>query len=468
MPDIIKLNLQGEKIALPLDTIEQYNVSGPRYTSYPTAPEWRECGESLFIDRLRQGADTEVRPLSVYTHLPFCEERCHFCACNVVVTKKKEQAEKYLGYIQGELKKLAPFIGSKRKVVQYHWGGGTPTYLSEEQIEKYFRTTREYLDFDDDAEIAIETDPRVTTLGQLVLLRTLGFNRLSFGVQSFDPEVQQAIKRIQPFDMVKKYYEQCRAQGFEAVNFDLVYGLPGQTQASFTRTLEQTIQLKPDRIALYNFAYLPDAHPHQKRIKGGRMLQGLEKFRLFTTAIEMFTSNGYRFIGLDHFALESDELAVAGKNGTLHRNFMGHTTRAGSDLLALGVTSISMFDDAYFQNERKLAFYYRRLDEGEFPICRGIQLDEDDRLRRDVINGLLCNGVVLKKEINARYGIDFDDYFQDMKSQLEHHQKMCLILESTAEIRLTMLGRLFNRNVCMTFDRYLKQPGGGHSFSKTV
>ena len=465
--DHLPLYMHGEALTLPLSLVQKYATSGPRYTSYPTAPEWREVGADAYVARLAARAAAK-RPLSLYTHIPFCAERCHYCGCNVVITKQTAQAEKYLGYLLRELEFLAAALPGDRTVMQYHWGGGTPTYFDESQIQRWFDATANVFTIAADAEIAIESDPRVTSVGQLQRLRRLGFNRISFGVQSFDPVVQATVNRVQPYEMVRDFTAACRDVGFGAVNFDLIYGLPDQSLAGFLHTLDLTLQLRPDRIALYNYAHIPAILKHQRRMDGALLPAPLDKVRMFTQAIERFTKNGYRFIGLDHFALERDELAVAARGGSLQRNFMGHTTKAGADLLALRVSGISMFDDAYFQNEKVLIDYYRALDAGRLPVHRGIPLNADDRLRRDVINHLLCNGVIPKPALAAQYGIDFDTHFADQRAALAGFVADGVLREDKDSIRATPLGRLFLRNVAMLFDAYLQRPGGKRTFSKTV
>ncbi len=452
--------------------LEKYNTSGPRYTSYPTVPVWKDSvGPNEFkaaLSSVHQNRPTPF-PLSLYVHLPFCMERCLFCSCNVVITQQKDQAEKYLGYLFKELDMSHQLLNKDHQVVQFHFGGGTPTYLSPEQLRRVFQHLTERFNFAPDAEIGIEVDPRVTTAEQIDLLKALGFNRISMGVQDFDAKVQEAVHRIQPVDLTEAMVKQCRELQFDSVNFDLIYGLPHQTVDSFKTTLQEVIRLSPDRIALYNFAYVPWISPHQNAIDEATMPPGTEKFKIFTTALEMLTQAGYLYIGMDHFAKPTDELVHAYDEGTLHRNFMGFTTKGGSELYGAGVSAISGLTRHYAQNQRKLAHYYEAIEQGILPTMRGYSLTDDDVLRRDVINSILCRGSVHYREIENCYDIEFSHYFKDALEQLDGFEADQLLNQVPDGFVLTPLGRIFSRNIAMLFDAHLpKTAPEKPTFSKTL
>ena len=441
--------------------LEKYNTSGPRYTSYPTAPMWTDdFGHREFEAAIRNtnkpSAETVKLPLSLYVHLPFCESRCLFCSCNVVITQQREQAEKYLDFLFRDLARGASMVNPERDVVQFHWGGGTPTYLSEEQMARLFQFQKDHFRLSPSAEVAIEVDPRVTTSGQLQALKELGFNRISLGVQDFHTPVQEAIHRIQPVDMTGQMVDQCRLLGFEGINFDLIYGLPHQTVESFGKTLDTVMMLNPDRIALYNFAYVPWMSPHQKAIPQETLPKGTTKFRIFRLAIERLVQAGYVYIGMDHFAKPTDELCMAQQEGSLHRNFMGYTTKAGCELYGFGVSAISGLNDYYAQNEKKLSTYYSAVDDGHLATFRGYALNLDDRLRRDVINSILCQGELSYAVINQAYGVDAQTLFSNAIASLRPMQDDGLLTIHQDGLSLTPLGRIFSRNVAMPFDAYLK------------
>jgi oxygen-independent coproporphyrinogen III oxidase len=453
--------------------LEKYNTSGPRYTSYPTAPMWQDSyGPKELTDALSgmHPIETGPMPVSLYVHLPFCEERCLFCSCNVVITRQKEQAEKYLDYLFREIEAGSILMDSNHQVVQFHFGGGTPTYLSLEQLQRLFGFLRQKFTFAPDAEIAIEVDPRVTTAEQVALLKELGFNRISMGVQDFDPAVQQAINRIQPVAMTEALFNKCRQLGFTSINFDLIYGLPHQTVETFSKTLAEVIRINPDRIALYNFAYVPWMSPHHKEIPENSLPPGAVKFQIFSRAIQTLTQAGYVYIGMDHFAKPTDELRLAQDEGTLHRNFMGYTTKAGTQLYGVGVSAISGLYRDYAQNWRKLSQYYEAIDQGMLPTMRGYVLTADDLLRRAVISAILCNGRVSFSEIENEYKIVFDQYFVKELATLRQMTDDDLLCFDAAGFTITPLGRIFARNIAMIFDAYLKQKQSSDKpvFSKTL
>ena len=451
--------------------IERYDRPGPRYTSYPTAVEFHAgFGAQDYAVRLAE-ADRSDAPLSLYIHVPFCEERCAYCGCAVIATRKREVAATYLDYLEREIAMLAAALRTRRRVVQYHWGGGTPTYLSPEQIVRLDAAVRRHFDIAPDAEQAIEIDPRVTTQKQIALLRRLGFNRLSFGVQDFDDRVQQAIHRRQSEQATRELYWAARDAGFESINFDLIYGLPLQTVESFTRTLASVVDLLPDRIAVYSYAHVPWIRPNQKAIDPLDLPDAAAKRRLLGTAIEAFTAAGYESIGIDHFALPDDELAIAARERRLHRNFMGYTVRPAPDSVALGVSAISDVAGAFSQNHKSLARYYEAIDAGRLPVERGYALSADDKIRRYAIAMLMCNFHLDGAALRDRFGVGLREYFEPELERLTAPggpaDDGLIVLENDA-LTVTPRGRLFVRNVCMVFDTYLAAHEGRPTFSRTV
>ena len=452
--------------------IKRYDRPGPRYTSYPTAVEFNErFGAEAYGERLAAAAASVAQPLSLYVHVPFCEERCAYCGCAVIATRKRDVAETYLEYLAREIAMLASRLGARRRIVQYHWGGGTPTYLTPAQIAHLDATIRRHFDITDDAECAIEIDPRVTTREQIALLRRLGFNRLSMGIQDFTETVQDAIRRHQPESLTRNLFLFARETGFESINFDLVYGLPRQSVETFRRTLASVVDMRPDRIAVYSYAHVPWLRPNQKSIDPLDLPDANGKRDLLGAAIEAFTSAGYEPIGMDHFALPDDELAIAARQRRLHRSFMGYTTRPAPDNVALGVSAIGDVHGAFAQNHKTLARYYQAIDQGQFPIERGYALSADDRIRRHVITELMCNFHLDRKGVETRFGINFGAYFAIELEKLSAGDGPAAdgILEITPDaLTVTPRGRLFVRNICMTFDRYLDSHAGRPVFSRTI
>ncbi len=456
--------------------LQKYNTAGPRYTSYPTAPVWQDSYNAethkKTILSTNQPPGSNPHPLSIYTHLPFCESRCLFCGCNVVITQQRDQAEKYLGYLFKEMETVAGWMDRSRPVVQFHWGGGTPTYLSEEQMARLFKFQTDLFQLAPGAEVAIEVDPRVTTPAQIDLLKELGFNRISLGVQDFNPQVQETIHRVQPLDMTAATTEQCRKLGFEGLNFDLIYGLPHQTVGSFEKTVREVIQLSPDRIALYSYAHVPWLSPHQNQIPEAALPESETKFQILQTALNLLTEAGYLYIGMDHFAKPTDELSLALQSGNLHRNFMGYTVQHGdqpSDLYGFGVSAISGLQGQFAQNWRKLSQYYEAIDAGQIPTMRGYALSQEDRLRQQIILGILCPGIIRYAELEQRFQIDFKAHFADVYPKLNDLANDGLVELSESGFVVTPLGRLFSRNIAMPFDAYLPQLSGDKpTFSKTV
>jgi|WetSurMetagenome_2_1015567.scaffolds.fasta_scaffold130125_1 oxygen-independent coproporphyrinogen III oxidase len=463
------IKIQGETLNVTQEILDRYNVPGPRYTSYPTAPEWSDSfGPADYEQALRKSNEAQpARPLSMYMHLPFCDRLCLFCGCNVVINKNHEVLKPYLEKLKWEIDRLAKIVDTSRPIVQFHWGGGTPTYLDASQLEDLFFYFKERFTFASDSEVGIEIDPRVTKDDQLATLRRLGFNRVSMGVQDFNPIVQKTVRRIQPYEATKATFDFCRSLKFESINIDLIYGLPHQTAESFVKSVDKVIGLAPDRIAMFSYAHVPWLKKQQGAI-AGHLPQGMDKYLIFRAGIERFTSAGYRYIGMDHFARPDDELCQAQSNRTLHRNFQGYTTKAGADLLAAGVSSISGIDRVYTQNHRDLNTYYAAIERNELPVMRGIELSEDDVVRRAVISKLLCHCILHKEEIESEFSIRFDDYFADELARLDSLQKDGLVALSKGSISVTMLGRIFIRNIGMVFDKYLQKPKSKPVFSKTL
>ncbi len=457
-------------IELTPELLARYDRPGPRYTSYPTAVEFTDAfGAGDYAGRLATAAERPDGPLSLYVHLPFCEARCSFCGCHVVIARRESVADAYLGRVVDEAKILADRLGDRRTITQYHWGGGTPTYYSPDDLAFLHRSILEHFTLADDAEVALEVDPRVTTREHLETLRELGFNRLSLGVQDFDPAVQEAIGRHQTEEETLDLYRDARELGFTSINVDLIYGLPGQTVESFGVTMDEILTMRPDRLAVYSFAYVPWVKPNQKRIDPGTLPGRDDKFALLSLVSERLVGGGYRAIGMDHFALPDDELSIAAADGTLSRNFMGYTTKRGTEMIALGTSGISDVAGAYAQNHKRLNSYYTSVDAGELPIERGVALSDDDRIRRYVITELMCNSQVVYADVEGRFGIVFADYFA---AELERAASE-LVPEGMAivdddRIRATELGSIFIRNVAMTFDAYLATKVDRPVFSRTV
>jgi oxygen-independent coproporphyrinogen-3 oxidase len=451
------------------DFLAKYNRPGPRYTSYPTAPVWNDTFGPRDLEEIHTEADRAKTPVSLYSHIPFCESLCLFCACNVIINKDKRVAPPYLGILKKEMARVGQSVSKDRPVIQFHWGGGTPTYLSPAEIEDLFGYAREQFSFSPDAEIGIEIDPRVTSREHLETLRKLGFNRLSMGIQDFHPEVQKAINRIQPFEKTRDLLQAARALGFESINVDLIYGLPYQTPARFADTVDQIIQLGPDRIALFSYAHVPWLKKQQGAF-AAFLPEGMQKFDIFRTGLLKFLEAGFLYIGMDHFAKPGDELAISQQKRTLHRNFQGYTTKAGADLYGMGVTAISGFQNAYAQNHRDLPSWEKAINDSGIATMRGYRLSPEDRLRRAVINRLLCHTVIFKDEISREFDIQFDHYFADELRALAPFQDDGLVLLDSNEIRATWLGRIFIRNLAMLFDPYLEkqQLHAKPLFSKTL
>lgn len=445
-----------EELRVNEEFLARYNRPGPRYTSYPTAPVWNDSFGPSDLERVHAEAERGRTPVSLYMHIPFCESLCLFCACNVIIQKNHEVAPPYLETLKKEIARVARAVSRSRPVVQFHWGGGTPTYLSPAQIEDLFGFTKERFSFAPDAEIGIEVDPRVTTRAHVEALRRLGFNRLSMGIQDFHPEVQKAIHRTQPYEITRDLIRSARELGFDSINVDLIYGLPYQTPERFAATVDQILTLAPDRIALFSYAHVPWLKKQQGSF-AAHLPEGMQKFEIFRSGLLKFIEAGYLYIGMDHFAKPGDELAISQQNRTLHRNFQGYTTKAGASLYGMGVTAISGFDRAYAQNQRDARDWEKAVNESGLATMRGYILSDEDRLRRAVISRLLCHTVIPKREINREFGVDFDRHFSEELERLEVPRADGLLTIGDDEIRATWLGRIFIRNLAMVFDPYLEK-----------
>jgi oxygen-independent coproporphyrinogen-3 oxidase len=450
----------------------RFDVPGPRYTSYPTADRFVDSfGEADYIKALMQrqsGVVGKQPPLSLYVHIPFCESLCYYCACNKIITKHKSQAATYLHYLNQEVALHTRQLGKGQAVSQLHLGGGTPTFLSDAQLRQLMAMLHDHFVFAPGGEYSVEVDPRTVDESRLAVLAELGFNRLSFGVQDFDPVVQQAVHRTQPAKQVFQLVEAARRLGFESVNVDLIYGLPLQTPESFDRTLAQVNQLRPDRIALYAYAHLPERFKPQRRIHAQELPSVADKVAMLSRSLDALTDEGYVYIGMDHFALPHDSLAVAKRQGRLHRNFQGYSTQADCDLIALGVSSIGRVGSTYSQNAKTMAEYCELLDQGHFPVVRGLTLTRDDLVRRSVIMALMCQGHLQYEAINLAWLIDFKALFAKELARLEKMQSQGLVQLSDTGIQVTTMGWFFVRGVAMVFDRYVQTDRHRGHFSKII
>ena len=456
------MNLDFEKFA-------KYSKPGPRYTSYPTAPEFNESfNEKAYINELEN--QDKNRPLSLYFHLPFCRSACYFCGCNVVYTSKEEKKERYIGYLQKELEILSKYLDTSRRVIQLHFGGGTPTFFDDKQLKRVIDLIKSHFkNFDKDAEISCEIDPRYLTQKQLDLLVDSGFNRISFGVQDFNPLVQEAVHRIQPYEVTQKTVKMAREANISSINMDLIYGLPYQTLETFRETLKKAISLDPDRFAVFNYAHVPWMKKTMRKIDETTLPEPSVKLEILKYTIDYLSSNGYKMIGMDHFAKPSDELFKAIERGELHRNFQGYTTKGGADLIGIGLTSIGEGVSHYVQNFKEMKLYEKALDEGKLPIHRGIKLNRDDIIRKAVIMELMANFKLDIKRVEKEFDINFKEYFGDALEALKEFEEAELVKVDEDKIEVNKTGSMLIRNIAMPFDAYLKKiPESKRRFSKTV
>ena len=456
-------------IEVPENLIRRMDIRGPRYTSYPTADRFSAGFTVADFQRHLEwrAGDNDRLPLSLYVHVPFCASLCYYCACNRIITKDHRRSTKYLRYLEQEMSQVALRLGDRQQAVQVHLGGGTPTFHNSEELRELMQMLRRYVDFSDAAEISIEIDPRTIDAETMPMLAGLGFNRISLGVQDLDTAVQKAVHRIQPLDMIERVVESSRSAGFDSINFDLIYGLPKQTVGGFNQTLDEVIRIAPERIALYNYAHLPTRFLAQRRIADEDLPLAEERLQIFLLSMRRLLDAGYVYIGLDHFAKPDDEMARALAERSLHRNFQGYTTHAGSDLIGIGVSSISKIGTCYSQSVRTLDEYYDRLDAGQLPVERGFELSQDDMLRRRVIMDIMCNTPIDFAETGQEYGIDFAAYFAEELSSLKSLADEALIAIDTQSLTILPKGRLFVRAVAMAFDMHLRQPAAG-SFSRVI
>ena len=451
-------------------TLRRFDIPGPRYTSYPTADRFVEAFETHAFAEALAARETAVAAasLSLYVHLPFCSSVCYYCACNKVITKDQSKSAEYIAYIEREADLVIAKLTGGREIEQLHFGGGTPTFLSNDELARLVGLLTARFPLAENGEYSIEVDPRSTPPDKVVTLRKLGFNRMSVGVQDFEPAVQRAVNRIQSFEMTQATIEAARGADFRSVNLDLIYGLPKQTRETFARTLDKVLVLSPERIALYHYAHLPDRFKPQRRIEAVELPSPEEKLNIMLDAIRRLSDAGYHYIGMDHFAKSGDDLARAQRQGRLHRNFQGYSTRPDCDLVGLGVSAISKIGPTYSQNVRTVEEYYDRIEHNMLPTVRGISLDRDDILRRAVIMALMCHFEVAKESIEIVHMIKFDDYFKTELAELKMFEDEGLVENTPEWLTVTPKGKLLVRAVAMTFDRYLRADQRARRYSKIV
>jgi oxygen-independent coproporphyrinogen III oxidase len=451
-----------------LALIRKYNVNGPRYTSYPTALQFEDFTQASYEHAIAHSQRAD-QPLSLYFHIPFCSTLCYYCACSKIVTRDKAKGVRYLEFLKQEIALQARYFAG-RAVTQLHWGGGTPTFLSDGQIADLMRTIRSHFNLVADAagEFSIEIDPRTVDAVRIQALRDVGFNRLSMGIQDFDPGVQRAVNRVQSYDDTRDVIKAAREAGFGSVSVDLIYGLPHQTLATIANTLSQVTALSPDRISIYNYAHLPTRFTPQSRINVVDLPSADSKLLILKQCIDVLTLSGYQYIGMDHFAKPTDELAIAQREGTLQRNFQGYSTHAECDMVAMGITAISQIGNTYAQNAKTMEAYEAPLDAGQLPIVRGIEIDGDDQIRKAVIMALICHFQLDFAPIERAFGIDFLTYFRRELASLNEMQRDHLVSISDRHIVVTDRGRLLIRNICMAFDRHLNPELQASSFSRAI
>lgn len=456
-------------IEFDVELIQRYDLSGPRYTSYPTAVQFHNhFSEQAYLQAIAD-SNQSGRPLSLYFHLPFCAHVCYYCACNKIITANRQRAVPYLAHLHQEVALQGQLFAKNRVVSQLHWGGGTPTFISDAQMSALMDCTRQHFNLldDDTGDYSIEIDPREVTPAKIGHLRKLGFNRMSFGVQDFDPLVQQAVNRVQSFTQTYEAVMAARDNGYHSINVDLIYGLPHQNVASFSQTLDKVLELSPDRLSVFNYAHLPDLFKVQKQIDSSQLPNAATKLAIFQLIIERLSQAGYVYIGMDHFAKPNNELAIAQQQGTLYRNFQGYSTHADCDLVGLGITSIGVVADTYSQNLKTLEAYGEHIEQGRVPVFRGVALTADDKLRRAVITQLICHFELEFAKIEQQYQINFADYFAYELQQLNRMVDDGLISLDQRKLVVLPRGRLLIRNICMVFDFYLRQ-SQEKKFSKVI
>ena len=469
---MIKNPTMDETAIFNRELVEKYDFSGPRYTSYPTAVQFTENFKLVDYRNCVNDTNSELipKPLSLYFHLPFCDTVCYYCACNKIITKNKQHATPYLENLHKEIKYQGTIFDSDRLVEQLHWGGGTPTFISHQQIYDLMGVTRENFNLCDDGteEYSIEIDPREIEEDTIAVLRRVGFNRISFGVQDFNPEVQKAVNRIQSYEETKDVIKTARENNFHTISIDLIYGLPLQTESSFSETLEKVIALSPERISVYNYAHLPHLFKTQTKIREEDIPSADEKLRILQQAIRLLTEAGYVYIGMDHFSKPDDELAIAQKSGNLYRNFQGYSTHASCDVVGMGITSISKIGDCYSQNVKTLDEYDDVISRGDIPVFRGYMLDFDDLLRREIIARLICHFRLDISQIEDMYVNDFNRYFFNEMKEIKSMERDGLLTLDNEKIEVSQMGRYFIRNICSVFDKYFNRDAQITQFSKMV
>lgn len=463
---------QSNLIEWDLDLIRRYDLSGPRYTSYPTAIQFDSSLQASDLVDCGQNTADNTSPLSLYVHIPFCAHVCYYCACNKVITRNRKKAQPYLDTLYQEMAQLAKWYSKDRVVEQLHWGGGTPTFISNEQMIELMQALRDnfrLLD-DDSGDYSIEIDPREVDNETLQVLRTIGFNRISLGVQDVELKVQEAVNRVQPVEEVAAILTEARRLGFRSINMDLIYGLPHQTLESFKATLQTIIELSPDRLSVFNYAHMPDRFRSQKHIRAEDLPSPETKLAILETTIAMLTDAGYVYIGMDHFAKPDDELAIAQRNNQLHRNFQGYTTHKDCDLVAMGVSSISQIGDVYYQNQHDMRLYTDAVESDTNAINRGVTLSMDDRIRRAVITQLICHFELNKDSVETEFNISFDDYFAEELAELQQFacDGLVELLNNNRDLRVTGTGRLLIRRICMSFDAYIPKKSVSGGFSRII
>jgi len=465
------IRIMDNKVIFSEELIRRYDTLGPRYTSYPTAVQFKDnIGASDYQDWVKYSNDDPIpRSLSLYLHIPFCDTICYYCGCSKVITKDKSKARHYIDLLKKEIALQGALFAKDREVLQIHWGGGTPTFLSDKEIYEIIECIRENFNVPADSrvEFGIEVDPRTVDQTRIKNLNNMGFNRISFGVQDFDKTVQEAVNRVQSTEQIKQHIIDARKMHFKSINIDLMYGLPFQSVSTFSETLNTIIQLDPDRIAVYNYAHLPEMFKPQRRINEEDLPSPEEKLNILKLCIDTLQDAGYVYIGMDHFAKSSDSLVKAQLDGTLHRNFQGYSTHADSDIIAMGITAISNIGDNYSQNVRSIEDYEKILEQNKIPVFRGIELEDDDVMRREIINQLMCNNRLNITRLEKKWRIDFKTYFKTSLTNLQAMADDGLLNISNSNINITASGRLLARSICMQFDRYLQEKNKSR-FSRVI
>ena len=464
------MNEAVNQLVVDLELIRRLDKNGPRYTSYPTADRFVKTFDADSYSQWlsKRGSGGAERPISLYIHIPFCNTLCFYCACNKVITKDRSKSGEYVRYLIKEMAMQAKLLGAAQVVEQLHFGGGTPTFMSDGEIREVMAAIRQHFKLVSDGEYSIEIDPRKVSDETVALLGQTGFNRISIGVQDFDEEVQKAVNRIQSEEETLRVINAARANGFKSVSIDLIYGLPKQTLAGFGRTLDKVIAANPDRLSIYNYAHMPTIFMPQRRIHEAELPEPQVKLDILSMAVKKLTGAGYVYIGMDHFAKPEDELAIAQRQGRLHRNFQGYSTHSDCDLIALGVSAIGKVGPTYSQNYRELEDYYAALDRDQLPIMRGLELNADDLVRRAIIQALMCHFEISKELFNSIYQIDFDKYFATEMQELADYQKEGLLEMTAQRIAVTPKGRMLIRNICMVFDKYLRTRQEHARYSKVI